>query len=67
MRKTLTPDLEVICLLVAALAVVLRFVHLRENKKLEEAEKGPAVEPGVGVDDDAGLAGRRAAGFRYVY
>ena len=52
----------VICLLVALLALVLRFVHKRENKKLKAAE-----EVGASVDGDDDLAQRRAAGFRYLY
>lgn len=51
----------IICLVVALLALVLRFVHIRENKKLEEAERELA-ETGVQTDAD-----RRATGFRYVY
>lgn len=49
----------IICLLVAAIALVLRFVHIRENKKLEVAEEDSGS---VDESDD-----RRAAGFRYVY
>ena len=66
----------VICLVVGLLALLLRFVHIRENKKLEAAEReiegrseqpGKEADAGKGVDDDAGMAGRRAVGFRYVY
>lgn len=51
----------VICLIVAGLALILRFVHIRENKKLEQAE--------VAARDGAvATEGRRpAAGFRYIY
>ena len=38
--------------------MVLRFVHIRENKKLVAAEQA----------GDAGVVGdRRGVGFRYVY
>lgn len=53
----------VICLVVSALAIVLRFVHKRENEKLEQAE--------VALSEDTGaesIGGNRVApGFRYVY
>lgn len=53
----------VICLLVAAMALILRWVHIRENKKLEAAEaNGEANAGGTAADQD-----RRPAGFRYVY
>lgn len=56
----------VICLLVALLALILRFVHIRENQKLEILERESADregrQAGDGVDED-----RRAVGFRYVY
>jgi HAMP domain-containing protein len=51
------------CILTAVLALVLRFVHIRENKKLESAEQ--EVEGGK-VAADA-TQERRAAGFRYIY
>ena len=59
----------VICLLTALMALVLRFVHVRENKKLATAEavRGRPHEDSAVVNDDEGLAGRRATGFRYVY
>lgn len=42
----------------ALIALVLRFVHIRENKKLAAAEQAGA----------AGVVGdRRGVGFRYVY
>lgn len=65
----------VICLLVAAVAAVLRWVHVRENRKLEAAERereqevdaGGAAAEG-GQDGKAEGGERRAApGFRYVY
>jgi len=49
----------VVSLLVAAMALVLRWIHVRENKKLAARESGEVTEEG-GV-------GSRAAGFRYVY
>lgn len=52
----------IICLLVAVMAAVLRWVHLRENRKLEATEED-AADAG-----DAKAGGeRRAAGFRYIY
>ncbi|KAL2008353.1 hypothetical protein VTN00DRAFT_8335 [Thermoascus crustaceus] len=47
-----------LCFLVALLALIIHFVHVRENKKLERAEN-EQVESGNDVD-------RRAQGFRYV-
>ncbi|KAM7213837.1 phthalate transporter [Rhypophila decipiens] len=52
----------VICLLVGLLALFLRFLHIRENKKLEQAEQNRAAG---NVEEDG--ADRRADGFRYVY
>lgn len=50
-----------VCVVVALLALLLRFVHIRENKKLEAAEQEDIVDSAnVGVD-------RRGRGFRYVY
>ena len=48
-----------VCLVIALLALVLRFVHQWENKKLEKIEQ----------EGTAAVAGedRRAFGFRYVY
>lgn len=54
----------VVCLLAALLALVLRLVHVRENRKLENLEvadgEGRLAGDGAGGD-------RRAVGFRYVY
>lgn len=47
----------VICLLTAALAVVLMFIHRHENKKLEAAER-----EGAASGTEAG-----PVGFRYIY
>lgn len=54
----------IICLLVALMAVVMRRVHILENKKLEAAEEHPRPADGDSVDADGD---RRAVGFRYVY
>ena len=53
----------VVCLLVIMVALVLRFVHQRENKKLVKAEEDLAHGGGA-----ASTGGTRVApGFRYVY
>lgn len=52
-----------ICLIVAGLALVLRFLHIRENKKLERAES----EGHSDVPSEDGHVDRRAVGFRHVY
>ena len=52
----------IICLLVGSLALVLRWLHIRENKKLEQAEQNRAA----GVVEEEG-ADVRADGFRYIY
>lgn len=49
----------VISLATGVLALVLRYLHKRENKKLEKAEQEGAIEDG---EDEP-----RAPGFRYVY
>lgn len=49
-----------VCVVVALLALVLRFVHIRENKKLVAAEQ-------EGTDDTTVVGDRRGVGFRYVY
>lgn len=58
-----------ICLLVAALALLLRWVHIRENAKLAAAEEQQAEGQGEGQGDGDGQAqeDRRPVGFRYVY
>lgn len=50
-----------VCVAVALLALALRFVHIRENKKLEAGERDDVIQPGTVGED------RRARGFRYVY
>lgn len=58
----------VICLLVAALALVLRFLHIRENKKLEQAERDAAQSAELGKKLGVDLSQeKRAYGFRYIY
>jgi len=46
---------------VALLALLLRFVHIRENKKLEASDREDVVQSSTDGGD------RRARGFRYVY
>ncbi|KAK2011024.1 major facilitator superfamily transporter [Colletotrichum eremochloae] len=57
-----------ICVLVGVLALVLRYLHKWENKKLERAEQDAAVlaEGGEKLPVDLKQE-KRAAGFRYVY
>jgi hypothetical protein len=52
----------VVCVVAALLALALRIIHKRENKKLEKLEA-------EGIADPAGVAGgdQRGLGFRYVY
>lgn len=50
----------VVSLAVVGLALMLRYIHLRENKKLEAGERGEGNEEEEGI-------GRRGEGFRYVY
>ena len=57
-----------ICVLVAVLALVLRYVHKHENKKLERAEaEFPEGSTSTSVDEDGRVVDRRAVGFRYIY
>lgn len=60
-----------ICLLVAALALLLRWVHIRENAKLAAAEQqqaeGQGEEGGADGGDGQAQEDRRPMGFRYVY
>ena len=56
-----------ICVLVAALALVLRYVHKYENKKLDRAEsEANAVGHEGGKVDMASAQGLRDSGFRYI-
>lgn len=61
---------SVICLVVALLALALRYIHKWENKKLErlETETETAEAGGESTAVSGGpTQDRRAAGFRYVY
>lgn len=54
----------IICVLVAAISLILRFVLIRENKKLERAEQEDVDTGGV----QAGASPeKRIVGFRYVH
>lgn len=56
----------VVCLIVAGLALVLRFLHKRENRKLEEAEQ--AALEGNGTEETVPAPrDRPGVGFRYIY
>lgn len=57
-----------VCIIVAGLALLLRYIHIWENKKLETAEQelAQAGEPGVKGPADASGA-RIGPGFRYIY
>jgi predicted MFS family arabinose efflux permease len=50
-----------ICLAVALMALVIRYIHIKENKKLEKLEN-----EGVGAVPVANRIDVRATGFRYV-
>jgi hypothetical protein len=55
----------VICLLTATMAGILRWIHIRENKKLAQAEEEAAVAgDSVVVEDN--FQERRVTGFRYI-
>ncbi|KAK3386697.1 major facilitator superfamily domain-containing protein [Podospora didyma] len=56
----------VVCVLVGALALALRFLHKRINRKLEEAEVEDANNAAAGISETTDID-RRAVGFRYVY
>lgn len=51
--------------MVALLALVLRFVHVKENKELERLEDRELADGGQA--GNGGSGDRRATGFRYVY
>lgn len=58
----------VVCLVVAGLAIALRFIHKWENRKLERAEQEQMATGETGVKVPVEAAGdRRGVGFRYVY
>jgi hypothetical protein len=54
-----------ICLLTAVMAGLLRWIHIRENKKLAQAEEEAAQAGHPDVVGDH-LQERRAPGFRYI-
>ncbi|KAF6810785.1 allantoate permease [Colletotrichum sojae] len=57
-----------ICMLVGALALVLRYLHKWENKKLETAEQQAAAAAEQGEKAAVDLTQeKRATGFRYIY
>lgn len=56
----------VICLLVGLLAIVLRYLHKWENRKLEKAEVEDAANAEAGVTTDSSVD-KRVTGFRYIY
>lgn len=57
-----------ICVLVALLALMLRYVHKWENKKLDRAEnEANAVAEENGKGDLAATPELREPGFRYIY
>lgn len=59
---------SVVCLMVAALAIALRFIHKWENKKLERAEQEQMASGEAGLKDPVeATVDQRGAGFRYVY
>lgn len=54
-----------ICLMVALLALLLRFVHVKENRELEKLEEQGLADGGQAAIEAGG--DRRTTGFRYVY
>ena len=60
---------SVVCLLVAGLALVLRYLHKWENRKLEQAERemAEAAETGGTLPTQVPGQDRRNVGFRYIY
>ncbi|KAJ4168561.1 hypothetical protein NW754_010479 [Fusarium falciforme] len=57
-----------ICVVVALLALLLRYIHKWENKKLERAEGGQDKETGTGGKTNAGSNRQLPQpGFRYIY
>lgn len=57
-----------ICVLVALIALVLRYVHKWENKKLDRAEnEANAAAEENGKSDLAATSELREPGFRYIY
>ncbi|KAF4973867.1 hypothetical protein FZEAL_9185 [Fusarium zealandicum] len=59
-----------LCVVVALLAIFLRYLHKWENKKLERIESEAAAvgdENGKGEVDTDPTQSRRRHGFRYIY
>ncbi|KAF4445986.1 hypothetical protein F53441_10320 [Fusarium austroafricanum] len=56
-----------ICVLVALLALLLRYVHIWENKKLEKAEAEAAAVANEDGKVDMAATEPREPGFRYIY
>lgn len=57
-----------ICVVVALLALVLRYIHKWENKKLQRAEGGQGTETGAGGKTNVGSSRQvPQPGFRYIY
>lgn len=56
-----------ICVLVALLALVLRYVHKWENKKLDRLENEANAAGNENGKGDLAVAETREPGFRYIY
>lgn len=56
----------VVCVVTAALAIVVRYVHIWENNKIEKAEK-EAEGSEEGVTAQVSTWGITPPGFRYIY
>jgi hypothetical protein len=55
----------IVCLLTAAMAGILRWIHIRENQKLAQAEEAAATAGHPDVLEDL-FQERRGPGFRYI-
>jgi hypothetical protein len=56
-----------ICVIVALLALMLRYVHKWENKKLDKAEQEANAVDHQDAKMDMATATTRGTGFRYIY
>ncbi|SPO07182.1 related to putative tartrate transporter [Cephalotrichum gorgonifer] len=56
----------VVCLIVATLALILRFIHIRENKRIEQAER-EMEEMGNSEGQLTAVRDQPPPGFRYIY
>ena len=56
-----------ICVLVALLALMLRYVHKWENKKLDKLENEANAVGNENGKGDLAVAEIRQSGFRYIY